>query len=329
MRIGDLFTLTEPDRLWFGLAFVALLVAYVLLQRQRAVYAVRLASAEMFDSIVPKRPGWRRHATAATFALALLVLLAGFAKPAREIEVAKERATIIVAIDVSLSMEADDVDPNRLVAAQSAAVNFISSLPDGLNVGLVSFAGNANVLVPPTTQRNPTIRAIEGLQLAPSTAIGEAIFTSLDALQSAPPNEDGTLPPARIILLSDGETTVGRSDSLAITAAVNAEVPVSTIAFGTPNGQIEFDDPETEAIERDVYSVPVADENLETIADATGGRAFSASSLEELSQIYDDIGSDVGFEVEFTEITDWFLGAGLLLLGLSSLLSLWWFQRLP
>ncbi len=225
-------------------------------------------------------------------------------------------------------MEAADVAPDRLQAAQEAAKTFIAELPPTLNVGIVGFAGSASVLLPPTTDRLTAERVINNLQLAESTAIGEAIFTSLDSLLSVPPDEDGERAPARIVLLSDGVTTVGRPDQLAIQAAQSAQIPVSTIAFGTEDGFIIYDDPETEVVEAETIPVPVGGESLRQIADGTGGAFFTAESVDELDSVYENIGSAIGFEDAEREITDWFIGAGLALLVAASFLSLLWFQRL-
>ncbi len=326
-------TLLTPWRLVFLAAVAVLALLYLLLQRRRRTYALRFAASDLFESVAPRSPGFRRHIPAFVFLVALAVLVVGFAQPARQIRVPRERATVIVAIDVSLSMQATDVDPDRLQAAQAAASRFVDELPPTLNVGIVSFAGTAAVLVSPTRDRLPVQNAIENLRLAESTAIGEAIFTSLDALANAP--SDGTtdgaddLPPARIVLLSDGETTVGRPDGAAVAAAVDAGIPVSTIAFGTEFGTIVYDDPATEQVETQRIPVPVGEENLRAIATETGGAFFSAASLEELEAVYTDIGSAVGFETIDREITDWFVAGGLLLLALSAGFSLLWFQRLP
>lgn len=322
-------TFLSAWRLWFLLAVAAFGVGYLLLQRRRKSYALRFSSSELLDSIVPDRPGFRRHVPAAAFLAALAVLVVGLAQPARNVRVPRERATVVVAIDVSLSMQATDVDPDRLKAAQAAANRFIDELPPTLNVGVVSFAGTATVLVPPTIDRAQARNAIDNLRLAESTAIGEAIFTSLDALANAPAADSEEPPPARIVLLSDGETTVGRPDDEAVAAAVEAEVPVSTIAFGTEAGTIIYDDPRTEEIESDPIAVPVQESNLRRIAEATEGAFFTAASLEELDAVYENIGSTVGFENELREITDWFVAAGLALLALAGALSLLWFQRLP
>lgn len=324
----DLSFLT-PLRLWLLVAVVAMAVAYVVVQRRRNVYALRFSSSELFDSVAPDRPGFRRHLPAAAFLLALTILVGGFAQPARQVQVPRERATVVVAIDVSLSMQATDVEPDRLQAAQVAAKRFIEELPSTLNVGVVAFAGTASVLVPPTDDRTPAYTAIDNLKLAESTAIGEAIFTSIDALLNAPSDGTNDLPPARIVLLSDGQTTVGRPDAEAVVAAQQAEIPISTIAFGTTQGTIVYDDPRTDFEENEPIPVPVEEDNLRTIADDTGGAFFTASSLNELEAVYADIGSAIGYETVDREITDWFVAGGLAVLAVSGLLSLLWFQRLP
>ena len=322
-------TFLSAWRLWFLLAVAAIAILYVLLQRRRKTYALRFSSSELFESVAPSTPGFRRHIPAAIFLLALTTLVTAMAQPARQVRVPRERATVIVAIDVSLSMQATDVEPDRLRAAQAAASRFIEELPPTLNVGVVSFAGTATVLVSPTQDRLPAYTAIENLRLAESTAIGEAIFTSLDALLNAPPDATGELPPARIVLLSDGETTIGRPDADAVEAAKEADIPISTIAFGTEDGTIVYDDPRTEVVESAPIQVPVREDNLRTIAEETDGAFFAASSLEELDTVYDNIGSAVGFEDVDREITDWFVAGGLALLVLSTGFSLLWFQRLP
>ena len=323
-------TFLSPNRLWFLLAVALFAGAYLLLQNRRKSYAARLASVEMFDSVMPSRPGWRRHATAFMFLASMGILTTGFAQPARQVTVPRERATIIIAIDTSLSMEADDVDPTRLIGAQEAAHTFVDELPPKLNLGVVGFAGSASVLVPPTQERLGAHLAIDGLKLAESTAIGEAIFTSLDAIRNSPMvGEDGEPAPAAIVVLSDGETTAGRSDSSAISAAQLAGIPVSTIAFGTSQGVIIYDDPTTPQVEQLRVEVPVGEDNLRKIADQTGGAFFQAASIVELEEVYNNIGSDIGSETVDREITDWFVGLGLLALMASAIASLTWFQRLP
>lgn len=312
-----------PDRLWLLLLVPLLAGAYAWRQRRRRSYALRFTSVALLGQVAPRRPGWRRHVAAAGLLLSLALLVLAFARPAGEVQVPRERATIIVTIDVSLSMMAQDVEPNRLRAAQAAARDFVDGLPPRLNVGLVSFAGSAQVLVPPTTDRSQVERAIGDLELREYTAVGEAIFTSLQAIEAVPDNPSATDEPvpARVVLLSDGETTVGRPNTDGIEAAREAGVPIFTIAFGTPTGVVEL-----EGIEQ---VVPVEVEDLRQIAEATGGAAYRAETAGELEEVYADIGSSVGFELEQQEVTDRFAGVALLALVVSALGSLAWFGRLP
>ncbi len=311
-----------PARLWLLAAVAALAVVYVVAQMRRRRYAVRFTNLELLDKVAPARPGWRRHLPAGAFLLALAALVVAFARPSQDTSVPKEQATVIMAIDTSLSMQADDVRPSRLDGAKEAAIGFVEDLPENLNLGIVSFNGVATIRVQPTTNHDAAIAAIQSLELGPATAIGEAIFASLDAIDAVA-SEDEESPPARIVLMSDGETTVGRADQEAIEAAQQAGIAVSTIAFGTDEGIIVI--PEEEF----PIAVPVNREKLQAIADGTGGQFFTASSTGELAQVYEDIGSQISFETVKDEIAPSWVGLGLTLLLLSALLSLAWFARLP
>jgi Ca-activated chloride channel family protein len=308
-------------RLWLLLGLVGLVVAYVLLQGRRKRYAVRFTNLALLDTVAPRRPGWRRHVPATAFLLALGLMVTAFAQPARSVKVPRERATIVMAVDVSLSMEATDIEPTRIVAAQAAASDFVDLVPSRLNLGLVVFSGVAQVMVSPTTDHELVKRNLENLVLGPRTAIGEAVFASLAAIASVPTAPGQTPPPARIVLMSDGETTVGRSNDVAAAAAVEANVPVSTIAFGTDNGFV--------SVEGRNIPVPVNREALRALADATHGSAFEAASAKELRQVYEDIGSSVGYRTEKREITSWFVGLGLFFALAAAASSLVWFSRLP
>lgn len=311
------------ERLWLLLLVPLLLVAYLVRQRSRRQYAVRFSALAMLGQVAPRRPGWRRHVVAGGLLAGLALLVVTFARPSDEVQVPRERATVVLAIDVSLSMEARDVDPDRLTAAQGAARDFIAELPPRLNVGVVSFAQTANVLVPPTTDRAQAITAVDALVLQPYTAIGEGIFASIRAAQQVPvdPSAPQEAVPARIVLLSDGETTVGRSNADGILAAREAGVPVSTIAFGTDEGTVVLDGVEE--------PVPVGEEDLAEIARETGGQAYRAQTLGELEEVYADIGSSVGFETVDAEVTSRYAGYSLLLLLAAAVGSLGWFGRLP
>jgi Ca-activated chloride channel family protein len=314
----------SPYRLLFLVVVAALVALYVVLQTRRKVYAVKFTNIGLLDRVAPRKPGWRRHVPAAVFLLALSTLVVGFAQPTREEQVPRERATIILAIDTSLSMDADDVAPKRIDAAKSAASSFLDVLPPKINVGLVLFNGQAAVQVAPTTDRDAVKRGIQGAQLGERTAIGEAIFTSLEAIKSVPSEEGQEPPPARIVLMSDGSNTYGRPNEVATQAAIDAGVPVSTIGFGTDEGTIT--DPTSPWI---TVPVPVDRESLETIANDSGGTYFSAFTEGELREVYQDIGSSIGYTTEEVDASAYFIGAALVFLLVTSGLSLAWFSRLP
>jgi Ca-activated chloride channel family protein len=316
-------TFTQAERLWLLLGVVALGAWYVIGLFRGKKYAVRFTNLALLDSVAPKRPGWRRHVPAALLLLALAGMVGAFAKPARDERVPRERATIMLAIDTSLSMEAEDVPPNRLQAAQAAAKEFIELLPPRLNVGLVTFNGTAVVRVAPTQDREELLIAIDQMRLGERTAIGEAIFASLDAIKSAPTGPEGEEVPARIVLMSDGETTSGRPDAQASAAAKEANVPVSTISFGTPDGFIELPNQEGP------INVGVNPEALAKIANDTGGTAFTAATSDQLKAVYEDIGSSVGYTTELRDISGTFVGISLVVLFAAAFLSQLFFSRLP
>ncbi len=312
----------SPTRLYGLLAVLALAFAYVALAFQRHRYTVRFTNLDLLDSVAPRRPGWRRHVAALVFLLGVAAMLVAWAQPTDQVLVPKERATVVLAIDTSLSMQATDVAPSRIDAAKQAALSFIDGLPDPINVGLVTFDGVARVRVTPTTDRATVRSAIESIELGPATAIGEAIFAGLDAIKTAPVADAGDEPvPARMIVMTDGKTTVGRPDVDGAKAAVEADVPVSTIAFGTDRGTI--------VIDGEIQPVPVEESALRLIAEQTGGQFFRAQSLGELESVYADIGSSVGYDTEDREVTDRFVGYAAVALLVSTALSLLWFQRIP
>ena len=316
-------TFQSPIWLLALLAVAALVGLYVLLQLRRKAYAARFTNVALLGSIVPKRPGWRRHFAFGVVALGMAALIVSLAVPSSEVRVPRERATVVMAVDVSLSMQARDIEPNRFEAMQTAAKEFVDVLPERINLALVSFAGSATTVVPPTTDRQQVLNAIDNLQLAESTAIGEAIFTSLTAIQnfqSSLGEEGEEAPPARVILLSDGYNTVGRDDTQAIDAAIAAGVPVSTIAFGTDYGTLDLDG--------ETVPVPVDRATLENIADETGGSYSEAASASELEQVYADLGSQIGYTTEPKDISPWFVRGGVLVLLIGAIMSLFWTNRL-
>ncbi len=315
----------SPVWLWLLVPVGAIVGVYVWQQLRRKRYVARFSNVELLASVVPRRPGWRRHATFAALMIALIVLTVGVAQPTGKVRVPQERATVILAIDVSQSMKADDVLPDRISAAKQAAKEFVDLLPPRINVGLVKFAGSASVVVPPTIDRDSLKVAVDGLQLADSTAIGEAVFTSLDAIAAfskATTAKDDKPAPARIVLLSDGYNNKGRKVSAAAAAAKDPKmpVPVSTIAFGTDDGTLDVDG--------QVVSVPADKTTLNRLADDTGGSFHTATSASELKQVYADIGSQIGYTTAEREISWRFLALGLLFAIAAAGLSLLWSGRL-
>lgn len=308
-----------PDRLWLLLIPAAAIVAYLVMLRRKQKYALRYSDVELIDKVAPDRPGWRRHLPVFGFLLAIVVLVLSLARPVTAVQVPQEQAMVVVAIDVSLSMEADDVVPSRIEAAQEAALSFVELAPEELRIGIVGFAGVALPAVAPTTDRDSVRTAIERLTLAEGTAVGEAIAASVDLIEREAVEDEEI--PAAVVLLSDGTTTMGRSPEEAALAAADAEVPVSTISFGTEDGTIVF--------EGEVVPVPPDEPALRDVADTTGGRFFTAASSQELQQILDDVGSEVGFTTEDRELWEWFLLAGVVILALAGAASLIWFSRLP
>jgi Ca-activated chloride channel family protein len=309
---------------WWLLALlpvVAVAALYVWRQFRRRQYAMKFTNVDLLRTLAPKGLGWRRHAAAGAFLLSLVALGSAMARPSVDKEEPLERATVMLAIDVSLSMEADDVKPNRIEAAQEAAKAFVNELPPTYNLGLVSFAKSANVLVSPTKDRASVIAGIDGLTLAEATATGEAVFTSLDAIRSVPADGANGAPPARIVLLSDGYRTSGRSIEDAATAATEANVPVSTIAFGTDTGVVD--------IRGQLQRVPVDRLSLQQLADSTKGFFYEAASVSELKKVYEDMGSSIGHRVEPREVTQWYAGAALLFGLCAAAMSLLWTSRLP
>lgn len=309
---------------WWLLAVLPVLAVagvYVWRQLHRRQYAIRFTNVDLLKTLAPKGLGWRRHAAASAFLLSLLVLATGMARPSVDTKEPLERATIMLAIDVSLSMQADDVAPTRLEAAQEAAKQFVAELPPSFNLGLVSFAKSANVLVPPGKDRAAVTDAIDGLALAEATATGEAVFTSLEAIRSVPADGAQGIPPARIVLLSDGYRTSGRSVEEAAAAAQAANVPVSTIAFGTDSGEVD--------IAGQPQRVPVDRLALAQLAETTQGFFYEAASVGELKKVYQDMGSSIGFRTEPREITQWYVGIALLFALGAAGMSLLWTSRLP
>jgi Ca-activated chloride channel homolog len=312
-----------PGRLWLLLVVAALVVAYIVAQRRRAVHTVRFTQIEMLDQIAPRRPGWRRHSVAAVQLAALTIGVIGAAQPVERSSTRPQAAgKIILLFDVSLSMQADDVAPNRLEAAKQAGEDFVDAVDPDVEVGLISFSGTVGVDVEPTTDRARLVDAIRALELGEGTAIGDAIATGVRVLQRG---QEPTDSPGTLVVLSDGETTRGRPTADGAQVASEAAVPVYTIAFGTEDGMI--DNPDTGLPD----PVPVKLDELQDAADTTGGKAYVAPSKDELSKAYDDIRANlqetVGDAVETIHELTWrYVMAAVILLMVAWALGLWWLR---
>ena len=233
----------SPDRLLILLVIPLLVAAYIFATRRKNRRGMRFTNTSMLDVVVPKQSQWRRHLAVALSLLSLVTLTAAFAQPSTQIDVPRERATVVIVIDASQSMQATDVAPNRLAAAKAAAIEFVQKIPDKYNVSVVSMAGNSSILVPPTLAHNTVENAINSIQLQDGTAIGEGIYTALRALQQAPkdPKQARLGRPGAIVMLTDGSNTAGRAPMQAAAEARTAKVPIYTIAYGTENGYVDLD----------------------------------------------------------------------------------------
>ncbi|NUS43368.1 MAG: VWA domain-containing protein [Mycobacteriaceae bacterium] len=324
---------SAPIWLAFALVVLVLAVGYVLVQRQRQKRMLRFANLEMLETVATDKPNRLRHLPTALGLAGLLLLTVALAGPTAMHKVPRNRATVILAIDVSLSMKATDVQPSRLAAAQTAAKRFVDNIPTGINLGLVAFAGTASVLVSPTINRSEVRTAIDHLQLAERTATGEAIFTSMQAINTL--NAvlgGGNAPAARIVLESDGKETVPLNlddPRGAFTAAREAKskgIPISTISFGTTWGAVDIPDG-SGGSER--VPVPVDDESLRKVANLSSGAFFSAASLSDLHKAYDTLEQQIGYEEQRGDASRPWLIAAALVIAAAFVSSLFIRQRLP
>jgi Ca-activated chloride channel homolog len=286
-------------------------------------YTMRFANLELLEQITPRRPGWPRHIPAALLVLALIFLTVGLAGPTANAQVSRNRAIVMLVIDVSLSMNSTDVTPTRIAAAKDAATGFARSLPAGINLGVESFASTPTVLVSPSTDRDLAVRAIGSLKLAESTATGEALAAALNAIDSVNaliPGGPGP-PPARIVLMSDGKQNTGRDEFAVASQAGAAHIPISTISFGTPYGTID--------IEGEQAPVPVDDDSLAKVAALSGGEFYPAQSNQQIHQVYDTLSQQIGYETVHKDLSKPWLALGTLTCLAAAGAGLVLSQRLP
>jgi Ca-activated chloride channel homolog len=325
-------TLSGFEHAWyflFLLVVLAVIGLYVVVQMRRQKRMLRFANMELLESVAPKRSARWRHLPAILLVVALTFLTVAMAGPTHDVRIPRNRAVVMLVIDVSQSMRATDVPPSRLVAAQEAAKQFADQLTPGINLGLIAYAGTATVLTSPSTNRAATKAAIDQLQLADRTATGEGIFTALQAIATVGAVMGGgdEPPPARIVLMSDGKETVPSNPENpkgAYTAARTAKdqgVPISTVSFGTPYGFVTINDQQ--------QPVPVDAEMLQKIAELSGGNAYTASSLEQLKEVFTTLQQQIGYETTKGDASAGWLRVGALVLAFAALAALLLNRRLP
>ncbi|WP_174399292.1 VWA domain-containing protein [Mycolicibacterium sphagni] len=293
-------------------------VVYLLVQRVRTRRVLRFANMTLLEQVAAgQKPRRWRHLPAALLVAALALLTTAMAGPTHDVRIPRNRAVVMLVIDVSESMSATDVAPSRIEAARVAGKRFADLLTPGINLGLVKFSSGATLLVAPTTDHDQVKQAIDKLVPEPRTATGEGIFTALQAIATTGAvmgGGDGP-PPARIVLESDGKETVPpdlespRGAFTAARAAKEQGVPISTISFGTPDGVVEVDGQQ--------IPVPTDDASLATIADLSGGQSFRAGSLGELNRVYSTLDEQIGYQVVRGDASAAWVGLGALALALS------------
>ena len=300
----------------------AAIVAYVAYGRRRERATAAFAARLVLPSAAPVRPRWRRHWPVAFYGLAGTLLVVSLARPEATVAVPDGRASVVLATDVSGSMQATDVRPSRLAAARSAAKAFLDDVPDDIRVGAMGFNDRPLALTPPTTDREEVRDTLDRLESSGGTATGDALQAALSALERAGRTSGQWRPTAAIVLLSDGASTKGR-DPVAVARAVKkAHVPVYTVALGTANGTIPSPDGGR-------TRVPPDPATMRQVAAITGGQAHTADDADRLAAVYEKLGSKVGTKDEKRELTAAFAGGALVLLALGGGSALRWFGSLP
>jgi Ca-activated chloride channel family protein len=345
-------TFLWPDMLWLLLVVPALVAVYLVLLRRKKKTALKYASLSMVKEALGAGQRFRRHLPPLLFLLALTTMIVAVARPAAIVTLPTQQQTIILAMDVSGSMRAKDVEPNRLVAAQEAAKAFVADLPRQVRVGVVSFAGTAALVQPPTQNREDIVAAIDRFQLQRGTAIGSGIIVSLATLfpdagisvsdsiyerntprssplgpASAPDKKEftpvapGSYASAAIILLTDGQRTTGPDSLEAARMAADRGVRVFTVGVGTPAGEVI-------GFEGWSFRARLDEATLKAIADLTRGEYFHAGSALDLKKVYRSLNARLVFEKQPTEITALFSAVAASVMLLAAFLSLLWFNRI-
>jgi len=310
-----------------GLVVVPILVtAYVWRERRRTEFAGRFTTPALLPNLVDESPRWRRHVPLAVLLVALTAMVMGVARPHATLSVKREQATVILAIDTSLSMGAQDVKPSRLDAARNTARAFLDQIPSKYRVAVVGFAGRAYVALPPTDDRTLALTALRSLHTAEGTSLGDAIGLATQ-LARRQRTADGTIPPSAIVVISDGANLSGRtSPGAAALHARSSHIPIYSILLGTQDGVITV--PLANGFQAQLR-VPPSPATLRAVAQVSGGAFFAAPSTARLREVYQRLGSRLGTRHESREITDLFAGGSAALLLAGGALSALWFRRVP
>jgi Ca-activated chloride channel family protein len=304
--------------LWFLLAIPALIAGYILLLRRRRAYTVRFTNLELLTTVAPKRPGWRRHAPPLFLLLAMIFLVGALARPTIERAVPREQAGVMLVLDVSLSMAASDIAPDRITAAKTAAIEFGRVAPEELRVGVAAFSEISFLASPLTRNRAQTESAIQSLRPLAGTAIGDGLWVALDEI-ARQVSKDGKQAPASVLLLSDGHSNRGREPIEAAERARQMGVRVFTVGLGTQGATLDLGGEQV--------PVDLDETQLQDIAETTGATYFRSIDAEGLRDVYTNLSSALGTEPERQEITAMAAGIAALLLLAGAALGLFWFQR--
>jgi Ca-activated chloride channel family protein len=305
-----------------GLALVPVAIAvYLLADRRRRAGTARFSNPELLPAVAPRRPGIRRHLPLILYGTALTAVLVALARPEATVAVPEERAAVVLATDISGSMEARDVSPSRMEAVRAAALDFLDRAPRDLRVGAVAFNHSVRSMEAPTADRADTRALIERLTPSGGTATGEGLAAALGMF-----DQERRRPPAAIILLSDGASTHGRDPIPVAREAARARIPIYTVALGTDAGTIQVEGRDGSTVTR---QVPPDRETMQRIAAISGARTFSAQAGDELATVYERLGSQVATRDERREVTAAFAGGAAAFLLIGGALSLRWFGRLP
>jgi Ca-activated chloride channel homolog len=310
-----------------ALALIPVLIGiYYARERRQLRFAARWSNTALLPSVIDRAPGKLRHLPLAILLVALSAMIVGVARPHAVVNVPREEATVVLAVDVSRSMKADDVEPTRLEAAKAAAKAFVDKVPKKFRIGVVSFASRANGALPPTEDRTLVDAALDNLKPGEGTAIGDAIALSTE-LGRDQLTEDGIRPPKAVPLISDGAPDGGsQQPQAAARKARSLNVPIYTVLVGTQNGVVEEELP---GGLRARIQVPPNPDVMREVAELSGAEFFTATDDEKLKQVYEDLGSRLGHREKSREVTDVFAGSSAALLLVGGLLSALWFRRVP